>query len=108
MSAIITDQFRISTALDFIDRIKTSRDNYYLFTGLSNSEEYSPDWNTNPPAFRDSFDEENKIWETMFSLKKISSEDVRPVVRRYDWQSGTTYDMYNNNINILYKIIIIL
>ena len=100
MSAIITDQFRISTALDFIDRIKTSRDNYYLFTGLSNSEEYSPDWNTNPPAFRDSFDEENKIWETMFSLKKISSEDVRPVVRRYNWQSGTTYDMYHNNIDI--------
>jgi hypothetical protein len=100
MSAIITDQFRISTALDFIDRIKTSRDSYYLFTGLSNSEEYSEDWNTNPPAFRDSFDEENKVWETMFSLKKISAEDVRPVIRRYNWQSGTTYDMYHHRIDI--------
>ena len=100
MSAIITDQFRISTALDFIDRIKTSRDSYYLFTGLSNPEEYSPDWNTNPPAFRDSFDEENKIWETMFSLKKLSSEDVRPVIRRYDWQSGVTYDMYHHKISV--------
>lgn len=100
MSAIITDQFRISTALDFIDRIKTSRDSYYLFTGLSNSEEYAPDWNTNPPAFRDSFDEENKIWETMFSLKKISSEDVRPVIKRYNWQSGTTYDMYHHKISV--------
>lgn len=100
MSAIITDQFRISTALDFIDRIKTSRDSYYLFTGLSNPEENAVDWNTNPPAFRDSFDEENKVWETMFSLKKLSAEDVRPVVRRYNWQSGETYDMYHHKIDI--------
>ncbi len=100
MSAIITDQFRISSALDFIDRIRTSRDSYYLFTGLSNPEDYSPDWNTNPLPFRDSFDEENKIWETIFSLKKISAEDVRPVVRRYDWKSGETYDMYHHKIDI--------
>jgi hypothetical protein len=100
MSAIITDQFRISTALDFIDRIKTSRDNYYLFTGLSNSEEYSPNWNTNPPTFRDSFDEENKVWETMFYLKKISTEDVRPVIKRNTWQSGITYDMYHHKISV--------
>lgn len=100
MSAIITDQFRISTALDFIDRIKTSRDSYYLFTGLSNPEEFSPTWNTSPPAFRDSFDEENKVWETMFSLKKISSEDVRPVIKRYNWQSGVTYDMYHHKISV--------
>jgi len=100
MSAIITDQFRISSALDFIDRIKTSRDSYYLFTGLSNPEEYSETWNTNPLPFKDSFDEENKIWETMFSLKKISSDDVRPVIRRYDWTSGETYDMYHHKIDV--------
>jgi hypothetical protein len=100
MSAIITDQFRVSNALDFVSKIANSRANYYLFTGLSNAEEYSDTWNENPPSFRDCFNEENKSWETMFSLKKITPSDVRPVVRRYDWQSGIVYDMYHHNINI--------
>lgn len=100
MSAIITDQFRVSNALDFVSKITNARANYYLFTGLSNAEEYSDNWNVNPPSFRDCFNEENKAWETMFSLKKITPSDVRPVVRRYDWQSGIVYDMYHHNINI--------
>lgn len=100
MSAIITDQFRISNALEFVNKVTNSESNYYLFTGLSNAEEYSDDWNTNPPSFADCFNEENKCWETMFSLKKINSNDVKPVIRRYNWESGTIYDMYHHNINI--------
>lgn len=99
MSAIITDQFRISSTLDFVNKVKNSDSNYYLFIGLSNPEDLDSGWNTNPPAFKDCFNEENKIWETMFSVKRISSEDVRPVIKKYQWESGFTYDMYHHNIN---------
>ena len=100
MSAIITDQFRVSNALEFVNKVSSADVNYYLFTGLSNAEELSDTWNENPPFFRDCFNEENKSWETMFSMKKISANDVRPVVRKYEWLSGTVYDMYHHNINI--------
>ncbi len=33
----------------------------------------------------------------MIALKKINSEDVRQVVTRRVWTSGTTYDMYRSD-----------
>jgi hypothetical protein len=100
MSAIITDQLRISNALRFIDDLNSSDNGYYVFLGLSNSTEYSATWEINPPFPRDNFNEENKIWDTMFSLKKISPGDVSPVIRRVNWESGRTYDMYRQDISI--------
>jgi hypothetical protein len=100
MSAIITDQLRISNALGFIDKVNSVDNAYYVFLGLSNSTEYSSTWEINPPFPRDNFNEENKIWDTMFSLKKISPGDVSPVIRRVNWESGRTYDMYRHDISI--------
>jgi hypothetical protein len=100
MSAIITDQLRISNALGFIEKVNSANNAYYVFLGLSNSTEYLPTWEDLPPFPRDNFNEENKIWDTMFSLKKISPGDVSPVVRRINWESGRTYDMYRHDISI--------
>ena len=33
----------------------------------------------------------------MLFLKKITSNDVRRVIPRINWQSGTVYEMYRNN-----------
>jgi hypothetical protein len=100
MSAIITDQLRISNALSFLDKINNSLNSYYVFLGLSNPTEYLSTWESLPPFQRDNFDEENKCWDTMFSLKKISPSDVSPVVRRINWESGRIYDMYRHDISI--------
>jgi hypothetical protein len=100
MSAIITDQLRISNALSFLDKINNSTNSYYVFLGLSNPTEYLSTWENSPPFQRDNFDEENKCWDTMFSLKKISPSDVSPVVRRINWESGRIYDMYRHDISI--------
>jgi len=100
MSAIITDQLRISNALGFIEKVNSENEAYYVFLGLSNSTEYLSTWEELPPFPRDNFNEENKIWDTMFSLKKISPGDVSPVVRRINWESGRTYDMYRHDISI--------
>ncbi len=97
MSAIITDQIRILNAKNFVAGVTTSTNSYYTFVGLSNPTEIQSDWDTNPPAPRDNFNEENSYWETMIALKKITSSDVRQVIPKRVWSSGTTYDYYRHD-----------
>ena len=97
MAAIITDQIRILNAKNFISGVTTSANSYYSFIGLPNPTDIQSDWNTNPPAPRDSFNEENDVWDTIIALKKINASDARQVVRKKDWTSGTSYDMYRHD-----------
>ena len=99
MAAIITDQLRIKNARSFIDKIRSSTDSFYTFIGLPNATENKSDWDTSPPAPRDCFDDENFYWDTMIAMKKISADDIRPVVRKLSWASATIYDMYRHDIN---------
>jgi hypothetical protein len=97
MAAIITDQIRILNAKNFVAGVSTAANSYYSFIGLPNPTDIQSDWDTNPPAPRDSFDEENGYWDTMIALKKINASDVRQVVQKRFWSSGTTYDMYRHD-----------
>ena len=97
MAAIITDQIRILNAKNFVAGVSSSNNSYYSFIGLPNPTEVQSDWDTNPPSPKDSFDEENSYWDTMIALKKISASDVRQVVQKRVWSSGTTYDMYRHD-----------
>ena len=97
MSAIITDQIRILNAKNFVAGVSSPDNSYYSFIGLSNPTDIQSDWNTNPPPPKDSFDEENNYWDTMIALKKINASDIRQVVQKRFWSSGTTYDMYRHD-----------
>ena len=97
MSAIITDQIRILNAKNFVAGIATDTNSYYSFVGLSNPTDYDTSWNSDPPAPKDNFDQENDYWDTMIALKKINSSDVRQVIAKRFWSSGTTYDMYRHD-----------
>lgn len=99
MSAIITDQFRILSAENFVSSIGSTANSYYSFVGLTNATDYSQNWEQSPPTPLDSFDNFHDIWDTIISLKKINPDDVRQVIRRIDWESGVTYDMYRHNIS---------
>jgi hypothetical protein len=98
MAAIITDQLRILNAKNFVDAVQSSDNSFYAWIGLPDSSEFQSDWNTNPPAPKDNLDESNYYWDTMLALKKINSGDVSQVIRKITWQSGTTYDMWRNDI----------
>ena len=80
MSAIITDQLRILNAKNFVSTATSSVNSYYSFVGLPNATNYSSTWDTNPPAPKDSFDQEDDYWDTMIALKKITSSDVSRMV----------------------------
>jgi hypothetical protein len=97
MAAIITDQIRILNAKNFVAGVSSPTNSYYSFIGLPNPTDIQSDWDTNPPSPRDSFDEENNYWDTMIALKKINASDIRQVVQKRFWSSGTTYDMYRHD-----------
>jgi hypothetical protein len=95
MAAIITDQIRILNAKNFVSDVGVNT--YYSFIGLPNPTDYQSNWDSNPPAPKDNFDQENDYWDTMIALKKINSSDVRQVVQKRIWSSGTTYDYYRHD-----------
>ena len=95
MAAIITDQIRVLNAKNFISDVGTN--SYYSFIGLPNPTDYQTDWNNNPPSPKDNFDQENDYWDTMVALKKVNTADVRQVVPKRQWSSGTTYDYYRHD-----------
>ena len=97
MAAIITDQIRILNAGNFVAGVSNASNSYYSFIGLTNPADYQSDWDSDPPAPKDNFDQENDYWNTMVALKKINTADARQVVPKRTWLSGTTYDMYRHD-----------
>tara|TARA_X000001382_G_scaffold130863_1_gene127419 strand:- start:821 stop:2374 length:1554 start_codon:yes stop_codon:yes gene_type:complete len=97
MAAIITDQIRILNAGNFIAGVSNAGNSYYSFIGLTNPADYQTDWDSDPPAPKDNFSQEDDYWDTMVALKKINTADARQVVPKLNWSSGTTYDMYRHD-----------
>jgi len=89
MPAIISDQFRILNADNFVKSVSGVGDTsnkYYTFIGLPNSNNPaaggSVNWVSNTPSPLDGFREEYQVKESIISLKQISSQDVRRLVRK--------------------------
>ena len=99
MAAIITDQLRILNAKNFVAGIQSSSNSYYTFIGIPNATDYQSNWDSNPPTPIDSFEAYNNTWDSMIALKKINASDVSQVIRKVTWSSGTTYDMYRNDVS---------
>jgi hypothetical protein len=98
MSAIITDQFRILSAENFMSSVELTSNSYYAFVGLTNSTDYKSDWEESPLDPIDSFYNYSDIWDTTIALKKINPNDVMMVVRKINWESGIIYDMYRHDV----------
>ena len=92
MAAIITDQIRILNANNFVAGVSSSVNSYYAFVGLPNPTSIADDWNDSPPSPTDNLNRHNAYWDTVIGLKKITGSDVKQVVRKVTWASGSTYD----------------
>jgi len=105
MSALVTDQFRILNASNFIDSVQNSSNSYYVFVGLSNPTTSGfgrdADWNTNPPNPTDNIDYLNHYESTALFGKKITSANIKRVIRRIDWVRGTKYEMYRPDYSVV-------
>jgi len=100
MAAIITDQIRILNAKNFVAGVSTSTNSYYSFVGLTDPTAIQSDWDDDPPSPIDNFTNHNDFWDTAIALKKINATDVKQVVKKNSWTSGTTYDYYRTDYSI--------
>jgi hypothetical protein len=115
MSALVTDQFRILNATNFIESV--DNDSYYVWVGLTNPNIYTGfgrnenwDGGTTPagspvtdgvvPNPIDNLDYLTQYEDTLLFGKKITSSNIRRVVKRVDWVRGKKYDMYRHDYSI--------
>lgn len=105
MSAIVTDQFRILNASNFVDSVESTENSYYIVVGLPNPTAVgfgrSSTWNTNPPAPIDSFSYNKHYADTILYGKRITSANIRRIIRRIDWVAGNRYEMYRDDYSII-------
>jgi len=104
MSAIVTDQFRILNASNFVDSVESTSNSYYITVGLPNPTTVgygrTVAWNTNPPSPIDSVAYNNHAGDVVLYGKKVTSANVRRLVRRIDWVAGSRYEMYRDDYSI--------
>ena len=108
MSAIITDQFRILNANNFVESVENTNNSYYVFIGLPNpvgtdtlvGYGRSSEWNSNTPAPTDSFSYRAHAGDTSMFGKKVSSANIRRIIRRVDWIAGSRYEIYRDDYSI--------
>ena len=73
MSAILTDQFRILRASEFISSMEDSTNCYYTFLSVPDTDEVDSNWSTTIPDPIDSFDEVISKYEEVLNSTKILS-----------------------------------
>ena len=107
MPAIVTDQFRILNANNFVESVENTNNSYYVFIGLSNPTGAptlagygrTSDWNSSDktPAPIDSFSYRAHSGDTMMFGKRVSSANIRRIIRRVDWAEGNRYEIYRDD-----------
>ena len=101
MAAIVTDQFRILNANNFVETVESPANSYYVFLGLTNPSTVgfgrTNNWDENIPNPTDSIDIVNHTADTMMFGKKVGAANIRRLVRRADWVQGTRYEMYRHD-----------
>ena len=104
MAAIVTDQFRILNASNFVDNVTDSNNSYYVFVGLSNPTTSgfgrATDFNTDTPSPTDNVNYMNFVGDNMSFGKKVTSDNVRRLVRKISWTRGTKYEMYRHDYSL--------
>jgi hypothetical protein len=111
MSALVTDQFRILNATNFIESVSNDSDSYYVWVGLTNPNTSGFGRNANwdggnlvtngvVPNPTDNLDYLTQYEDTLLFGKKVTSSNIRRVIKRVDWARGKKYDMYRHDYSI--------
>ena len=110
MAAVVTDQFRISNANNFVDSVSNTSNSYYVFLGLPNPSNpvsgfgrttSDNEWSTNTPVPIDNLQFNSHFRDTALFGKKVTTSNVRRLIRKVSWSSNTRYDMYRHDYSII-------
>jgi hypothetical protein len=110
MAAIVTDQFRIANANNFVDSVLDANNSYYVFLGLSNPGPTSvgfgrsDSWSnipSNPPSPIDNQQYLSHYRNTALFGKKLNNSNIRRVVKKVNWTANTRYEMYRHDYSVV-------
>ena len=109
MPAVITDQFRILNASNFVDTVTgvggaSPTNSFYVTLGLPNATVVGfgrqSDFDDAPPNPVDNINTNNHIGDTTLFAKRVTGKNVRRLIRKVDWTQGTRYEMYRHDYSI--------
>jgi len=105
MPALVTDRFRILNASNFVSSVEDASNSYYITVSLPNPTTVgfgrSTTWNTNTPSPIDNLAYNSHAGDVILYGKKISSANIRRIIRRIDWVAGSRYEMYRDDYSVL-------
>jgi hypothetical protein len=94
MPSLITKQFKLVNAKNFIEQFSASSGNsLYMF--LAKPSRWSSDSDV-PTAPVDNYQSYSKLWQEIVGLKRINFTNMVPVVPRINWESNKIYEEYDN------------
>ena len=105
MPAVVTDQFRITNAGNFVNSVLDPSNSFYVFLGLPNPQPAAgavgfgrtSNWDTNTPDPIDNLQYLTHYRDTSLFGKKINASNIRRVVKKHSWVANTRYDMYRHD-----------
>ena len=104
MAALITDEFRLFNADNFVESVNDPDNSYYIFVGLPNpvGDGYgrSLDWNDDPPSPIDNFAYLRSCYDWMMYGRRITPANIRRVIRRIDWTKGARFEQYRDDYSV--------
>jgi hypothetical protein len=96
---IVSKRLNVTTALDFVDDVTVGAA-YYVFAAKHTPYEGG---DTTIPTPNDTVvNNYINIYNDMLFGKKVGNTDIKAMIPRYDWTSGTTYAMYDDRDPVLY------
>lgn len=96
--SIITSYFRLHNVKQFVESIsETANSVYYVFVGKHQT--YGSGDNAEPPALYDSVqDVYLNAYRDMVFGKRVTPSDVKSMIKRRAWASGTVYTPYRSDL----------
>ena len=111
MPGIINNHFRKYNAGNFIEAFgEATPDVIYLFIGKNDAwsgtseGEYAgtASSDTAAPTQIDTVVSDFKHHDNMLALKKVAAGDIKRVIKRLDWTTGTVYDEWDHTVDDFY------
>ncbi|NDB78912.1 hypothetical protein EB155_03520, partial [archaeon] len=96
---LLTNYFNLHNAKQFRESIsETANSIYYVFAGRSSP--YSSGDDSIPTIENTNFNVNVDPYKQIVFGKKVSNNDVKIMVPRYNWVSNTIYSPYRSNVNL--------
>lgn len=93
MVAVHSKEFEIFNAKQFKESVsEPASANIYFTFGKCRS---WPDEN-NPPRANTSIDSDNNVWKDMIGGKRVSGNNMRHAIPRFNWTANTVYNQYDH------------